>query len=137
MKIWSRIPRYSLLWLSKDEIATVRNRFIGLFLKPAECVEVAPPAGLFDVSNIRIYTGVSPRFEFRQGAINRVIWLKFPTTQGLPVWDVTETALGALNRVKFNDPLARVPAEIIRGLTVYFPFVSTGNYLSKNGECIA
>lgn len=138
MKIWSRIPRHSLLWLSHADIATVRNRLVALFLKPGETIEVAPPAGFFNVSPIRIIPAISPCFEFQCDKINYRVWLKFPD-RSLPKWDIQCGAdFGdGPQRVKFNDPLAAVPAAIIKGLTSYFPFVPSSNFYLRNGEFLA
>lgn len=139
MKFLSRIPRYSLLWLSPDDVVTVRNRFISLFLKPGEFVALAPPMGFFGITDIRVYPGISPKITFMDGDAAFSFWLKIPSGR-LPAWDFTYSGDKEIlepQRVPFNDPLARLPAQIVKGLSVYFPFVPSSNYFLKNGEFIA
>lgn len=130
MKLSKKIPRPSLNWLSIQDITDARNKLIGLYLAPGECVFATEPEQI-EIS----LNGTFPRFRYTHSGTQLIGWLKIPK-KGKPYWDVE--ALGVLQvAVPFNSPLMAPVVKLIKAWKKEFPYKTTENYLIRNGECIA
>lgn len=142
-KLSKRLPRPSLAWLSIQDIIDVRNKLIGLFLAPGECVyEEVKVDGA--ITKIEVsFSGIAPKFRYgclikrSDGSIERrhiISWLKIPK-QGLPYWDVEvldELCVG----VGFKRGLTLPVVKLFKKWKRHFPHKPTNNFLLNNGNPI-
>lgn len=137
-------PRPSLLWMSRNDIICVRNHILRLYLKLNEFIVVRAVKEKGDPSyvtkEVKLYSGITPVFEFSSNGINYRCWLKCPKGSN-PFWDVRilyydnqilET-VDIFQDHHFNSPVCLPSARLIKAYSKHFPFVPSENFLISKG----
>lgn len=98
-------------------------------------MKVAPPEGYL-IKEVRLYSGVFPRFEYELDGSTHVFWLKMGKKTDKVGWHYEVDGAEPI-ALCFNNRLAAVPYKLIKAYAKHFPFVSSDNYFIHRGAFIA